>query len=96
MQELPAPVPGWLGPGRADANAEVKARWWLVDVAVVCPATKSVVERQKSHVDPGLVAAKAGEAVRRRKYRGAVSAAVVHGCEFSVCRLFVLRTCSRT
>ena len=32
----------------------------------VRPAFKSVVERQKSHVNPG-VAAKAGEAVKRNK-----------------------------
>ncbi len=44
----------------------MKARKWLIDVAVVCPATKSVVELQRSHVNPG-VAAKAGEAVKRNK-----------------------------
>jgi hypothetical protein len=32
----------------------------------VRPASKSVVERQKSHVNPG-VAAKAGEAIKRNK-----------------------------
>ncbi len=45
-------------------KAEVKARKWLVDVAIVCPATKSVVARQYTHVNPG-VSAKAGEAVKR-------------------------------
>jgi hypothetical protein len=35
---------------RADLKVEViKARKWLIDVAVVCPATKSVVARQRSH-----------------------------------------------
>jgi hypothetical protein len=46
---------------------EVKARKRLVDVAVVCPATKSVVARQNTHVHPGA-SAKAGEAVKRNEY----------------------------
>ena len=57
-------------------KVEVKARKWLIDVAVVCPASKSVVERQRSHVNPG-VAAKAGEAVKRNKYKGFVQGFVV-------------------
>ncbi len=48
---------------------EVKARKWLIDVAIVCPATKSVVARQNTHLDPG-VSTKAGEAVKRKKYKG--------------------------
>ena len=75
VQEPPAPVPGLAG-ARADLKVEVKARKWLIDVAVVCPASKSVVERQKSHVNPG-VAAKAGEAVKRNKYKGVVRGFVV-------------------
>ena len=46
---------------------DVKARkWWLSDVAVVvCPATKSVVARLRSHAtQPGVSATKAGEAVK--------------------------------
>ncbi len=38
---------------------EVKARKWLIDVAIVCPATKSVVARQYTqytHVHPGVSA----------------------------------------
>ena len=72
VQEPPAPVPGLAG-ARADLKVEVKARKWLIDVAVVCPASKSVVERQKN---PG-VAAKAGEAVKRNKYKGVVRGFVV-------------------
>jgi hypothetical protein len=33
---------------RADMKVQVKARKWLIDVAVLCPATKSVVARQYS------------------------------------------------
>ncbi len=57
-------------------KVEVKARKWLIDVAVVCPAAKSVVERQRSHVNPG-VAEKAGEAVKRNKHKGVVRGCVV-------------------
>jgi hypothetical protein len=53
---------------RADLKVEVKARKWLTDVAVVCPATKSVVARQNTHLHPG-VSAKAGEAVKTRRGR---------------------------
>jgi hypothetical protein len=42
----------------------------------VCPATKKVVARQYTHVHPG-VSAKAGEAVTRKKYKGAVQGFVV-------------------
>ncbi len=48
----------------------------LIDAAVVCPASKSVVERHRSHVNPG-VAAKAGEDVKRNKYKGVVRGFVV-------------------
>ncbi len=41
-----------------------------------CPATKSVVARQNTHLHPG-VSAKAGEAVKRKKYKGAVQGFVV-------------------
>ncbi len=51
-------------------------RKWLKDVAIVCPATKSVVDRQNTHLHPG-VSAKAGEAVKRKKYKGAVRGFVV-------------------
>ncbi len=68
MQEPPAPAPGLAG-ASADLT-EVKVRKWLI---VVCPAKKSVVERQRSHG----VAAKAGEALKRRKYVGAVRGFVV-------------------
>jgi hypothetical protein len=50
---------------------EVKARKWLIDVAIVCPATKSVVARQYTRGSPE-VSAKAGDAVRRKKSQGAV------------------------
>ena len=49
---------------------------WLIDVAIVCPATKSVVARQNTHLHPG-VSAKAGEAVKRKKSKGAVRGFVV-------------------
>ncbi len=52
---------------------EVKARKCLIDVASVCPATKSVVARQYKHVH-SRVSAKAGEAVKRK---GAVQGFVV-------------------
>jgi hypothetical protein len=40
LRSLPGvPLPG----ARADLKVEVKARKWLIDVAIVCPATKSVV-----------------------------------------------------
>jgi hypothetical protein len=42
-----------------DLKVEVKARKGLLDVAIVCPATKSVVARQNTHLHPG-VSAKAG------------------------------------
>ncbi len=42
----------------------------------MCPATKSVVARQTTHLHPG-VSAKAGEAVKRKKYKGAVQGFVV-------------------
>jgi hypothetical protein len=45
-QEPSAGLPG----ARADLIVEVKACRWLNDVAVVCPASKSVVAWQKSHV----------------------------------------------
>ena len=64
LQEPPAPTAA-----RADLKVKVvKARkWLLVDVAVICPATRSMVSRQCTHiVDPGA-SATAGEAVRRRK-----------------------------
>ncbi len=61
---------------RADLKVEVKARKWLTDVAIVCPATKSVVARQNTHLHPG-VSAKASEAVKRKKYKGAVQGFVV-------------------
>ena len=44
------------GGARADLKVEVKARKWLVDVAIVCPATKSVVARQNTHLHPGVSA----------------------------------------
>ena len=43
-QEPPAPVAGLAG-ARVDLKVEVKARKWLIDVAVVCPATKAVRSR---------------------------------------------------
>ncbi len=54
----------------------MKARKWLTDVAIVCQAAKSVVARHNTHVHPG-VSAKAGEAVNRKKYKGAVQGFVV-------------------
>jgi hypothetical protein len=59
-----------------DLKVEVKARKWLTDVAVVCPATKPVVARQYTHVNPE-VCAKAGEVVKRNKCKGAVQGFVV-------------------
>ncbi len=44
---VPVPTPGLLAGARADLKVEVKARKWLIDTAVVCPATKSVVARQR-------------------------------------------------
>jgi hypothetical protein len=44
VEEPPAPTAAPLG-ARADLKVEVKARKWLMDVAIVCPATKSVVAR---------------------------------------------------
>jgi hypothetical protein len=55
---------------------EVKARKWRIDVAIVCPATKTMVARQNTYVRAG-VSAKAREAVRRKKYKGAVQGFVV-------------------
>ena len=69
VEEPPAPTEALPG-ARADLKVEVKARKWLIDVAIVCPATKAVVAR------PG-VSAKAGEAVKRKKYKGAVQGFVV-------------------
>ncbi len=74
VEKPPAPTEALLG-ARADLKVEVKARKWLIDVAIVCPATKSVVARQNTH-HPG-VSAKAGEAVKRKKYKGAVRGFVV-------------------
>ncbi len=68
VEEPPAPTEALPG-ARADLKVEVKARKWLGDVAIVCPATKSVVARQNTHLHPG-VSAKAGEAVKRKKYKG--------------------------
>ncbi len=75
VEEPPAPTEALPG-ARADLKVEVKARKWLIDVAIVCPATKSVVARQNTHLHPG-VSAKAGEAVKRKKYKGAVQGFVV-------------------
>jgi hypothetical protein len=75
VEEPPAPTEALPG-ARADLKVEVKARKWLIDVAIVCPATKSVVARQNTHLHPG-VSAKAGEAVKRKKYKGAVKGFVV-------------------
>ncbi len=72
VEEPPEALPG----ARADLKVEVKARKWLIDVAIVCPATKSVVARQNTHLHTG-VSAKAGEAVKRKKYKGAVQGFVV-------------------
>ncbi len=46
----------------------------------MCPATKSVVARQNTHLHPG-VSAKAGEAVKRKKYKGAVRGFVLEAGE---------------
>ncbi len=59
-------------------KVEVKARKWLKDVAIVSPDTKSVVARQYTHVN-ARVFAKAGEAVQRNKYKGAVQGFVCGG-----------------
>ncbi len=40
----------------ADLKVELKARKWLTDTAIVCPATKSVVARQNMHVHHGVSA----------------------------------------
>ncbi len=53
FEELPAPTTA-LPAARADLKVEVKARKWLRDVAVLCPATKSVVAKQYTHVHPGV------------------------------------------
>ena len=63
VEEPPAPTEALPG-ARADLKVEVKARKWLIDVAIVCPATRSVVARQNTYVHPG-VSAKAGETVRQ-------------------------------
>jgi hypothetical protein len=79
VEEPPAPteaLPGARADLKVRVRVEVKARKWLIDVAIVCPATKSVVARQNTHVHPG-VSAKAGEAVKRKKYKGAVQGFVV-------------------
>jgi hypothetical protein len=55
---------------------EGKARKWFIDVAIPCPATKSVTARQYKHVNPG-VSAKAGAAAKRNKFKGAVQGFVV-------------------
>ncbi len=70
VEELPAQTATLPG-ARAELKVEVKARKWLVDVAIVCPATKSVVARQNTHANP-RVSAKAGEAGKRKKCKGAV------------------------
>jgi hypothetical protein len=75
VEEPPAPTEALQG-ARADLKVEVKAPKWLIDVAIVCPATKSVVARQNTHLHPG-VSAKAGEAVKRKKYKGVVRGFVV-------------------
>ncbi len=49
VKEQPAPTEAHPA-ARADLKVEVKARKWLIDVAVVCPATKSVVAKQYSRV----------------------------------------------
>jgi hypothetical protein len=51
---------------------EVKARKWLIDVAIVCPATKSVVARQSTaeHALQRTSTQESGEAVKRKKYTG--------------------------
>ncbi len=79
VEEPPAPTATLPG-ARADLKVEVKARKWLIDVVIVCPATKSVVARQYTHVHPG-VPAKAGEAVKRSKCKGAVQGFVVEAGE---------------
>ncbi len=61
---------------RGTAGSEGGPESGGADVAIVCPATKSVVARQNTHVHPG-VSAKAGEAVKRKKYKGAVQGFVV-------------------
>jgi hypothetical protein len=50
VEEPPAPTEALPG-ARADLKVEVKARKWLIDV---CPATKSVVARQNTHLHPGV------------------------------------------
>ena len=45
VEEPPAPTEALPG-ARADLKGEVKARKWLIDVAIVCPA---VVARQNTH-----------------------------------------------
>jgi hypothetical protein len=60
VEEPPAPTEALPG-ARADLKVDVKARKWLVAVAIVCPATKSLVATQ--------------EYLRRQvrnKYKGAV------------------------
>ncbi len=44
-----------------------------MDVAIVCPATKSVVARQYTHINPGVSA----KAVKRNMFQGAVQGFVV-------------------
>ncbi len=53
VEEPPAPTEALPG-ARADLKVEVKARKWLIDVASVCPATKSVVASggQAEHAPP--------------------------------------------
>ena len=46
VEEPPAPTEALPG-ARADLKVDVKARKWLVDVAIVCPATKSLVATQE-------------------------------------------------
>jgi hypothetical protein len=48
---------------------------WLIDVAIVCPPP-SQWWPGRTHLHPG-VSAKAGEAVKRKKYKGAVPGFVV-------------------
>ncbi len=69
VEEPPAPTEALPG-ARADLKVEVKACKWLIDVAIVCPATKSVVARQNTHLHPGVSA-------KAKKYKGAVQGLVV-------------------
>ncbi len=52
VEEPPAPTEG--GPESGGEGAQVAHRLVLIHVAIVCPATKSVVTRQNTHVHPGV------------------------------------------